>query len=354
MRKADNNTSMVGIVGYGAYIPTYRITVQEIANNWNQQSGAIKSGLLIEEKSVPAHDEDTVTIGLQAARNALLRADIDKTNIGAVYVGSESHPYAVKPSSTIVGTALGIGNTYAAADLEFACKAGSAAMQICYSMVKAGMIEYGLAIGADTAQGAPGDVLEYSASAAGAAFIMGSKSSELVAVIEKTISYSSDTPDFWRRNREIYPQHTHRFTGEPAYFKHVLTTTQQMLDQTGLSPKDFDYVIFHQPNGKFPLLAGKKLGFTTEQIMPGLVVTQVGNSYSASSPLSLTAILDIARPDQRILMTSYGSGSGCDSFVIRTTDVLQQKQNRAKQTMEYINHKKYISYARYRQHMDGR
>ena len=86
---------MVGIVGYGAYIPKYRIKVEEIARVWNKDPNAIKNGLLVYEKAVPSLDEDTATIAVEATRNALKRANIDPKDIGAVYVGSESHPYAV-------------------------------------------------------------------------------------------------------------------------------------------------------------------------------------------------------------------------------------------------------------------
>ncbi|MGC8780761.1 MAG: hydroxymethylglutaryl-CoA synthase, partial [Anaerolineae bacterium] len=114
----------VGIVGYGAYVPRYRLPAREVARVWSDGSG----GLPIQEKAVAGLDEDTITMSIEAARNALARADIDPQEIRAVWVGSESHPYAVKPSSTIVGEAIGATPAIQAADLEFACKAGSEAI----------------------------------------------------------------------------------------------------------------------------------------------------------------------------------------------------------------------------------
>jgi hydroxymethylglutaryl-CoA synthase len=338
----------VGIVGYGAYVPRYRIKAEEIARVWNQDVKKIKSGLFVHEKSLPGGDEDAATIAVESSQNALARANIDKTKIGAIYVGSESHPYAVKPTATIVGSALGIGNNYTAADMEFACKAGTAALQACVGLVKSNIIKYGLAIGTDTAQAKPGDMLEYSASAAGASFVIGNKQTEIVATINDTFSLSSDTPDFWRRNKTSYPSHTGRFTGEPAYFAHTINTTKEILKKNSLSIPDFDYVVFHQPNGKFPMLAAKKLGVTKEQLDPGLLAPTIGNSYSACSLVGLCAVLDNAKPNQKILLVSYGSGSGSDAFVITTTPLITKKQKSTLTTSDYINNKTYVSYEQYK------
>ncbi len=339
--------SKTGIVGYGAYIPRLRIKVETIADVWGKDGAAIKAGLKLVEKSLPNIDEDTITISVHAAHNALHRAGIDPKKIGAVYVGSESHPYAVKPSSTVVAEAIGMSNDYTAADLEFACKAGSAAVQMCMGLVGSGMMKYGLAIGADTAQGAPGDALEYSAAAGGAAFIIGSKKEEMIATIDYTYSFSSDTPDFWRRKLAKYPSHGGRFTGKPAYFRHVESATKGILERTGMKIEDFDYVVFHMPNGKFPLVMAKKFGIPPEKMEAGFVVSKIGNTYSGSSILGLTAVLDIAKPGQKILMTSYGSGAGSDAFILTVTDAIEKKRNLARTTEEYIKDKEYVPYTTY-------
>ena len=94
--------SQIGIVGWGAYVPRFRIKAEEIARVWGKNADDIKEGLMINEKSVPDIDEDAITISVEAGKNALARAKINPTDIGALYIGSESHPYAVKPSSTTV------------------------------------------------------------------------------------------------------------------------------------------------------------------------------------------------------------------------------------------------------------
>lgn len=336
----------VGIVGYGAYIPRYRIKVESIANTWGADAENYKRGLQLTEKSVPGLDQDTITLSVEAARFALKRAGIDGSRIGAAYVGSESHPYAVKPTGTVLAEAIGATPECHTSDFEFACKAGTEAMYNVYSQVKAGLIEYGLGIGADTSQGAPGDALEYSASAGAAAFIFGAEN--VIARVDETYAFMTDTPDFWRREYEHYPQHGGRFTGEPAYFKHTLGAARGIMKKVGLTADDIDYVVFHQPNGKFPMAAGKRLGFPREKIETGWLVPWLGNTYSGSSPLGLTAVLDTAKPGERIMLVSFGSGAGSDAFIFTVLDRLPEVQNMAPKTRPQLDENKiYLDYGRY-------
>jgi len=340
---------MAGITGYGAFVPSYRIKVEEIAKVWGDNPQAISNGLVVNEKSVPAPDEDTATISVEAARSALARAQIDSQEIGAVYVGSESHPYAVKPTATIVAEAVMSTPIMTAADLEFACKAGTAGMQAAIGLVDSNKIKYGLAIGADTSQGAPGDALEYTASAGGAAYIIGKEGSKngSIADFGELFSFTTDTPDFYRREGQPYPSHGGRFTGEPAYFKHVEGAANGIFEKTGTSAKDYDYAVFHQPNGKFYLKVGKKLGFTNDQIKDGLLTPIIGNTYSGATPLGLAAILDKAQEGDRILAVSYGSGSGSDAFTITVTDKIDEKRELAISLKKMIENKSYVDYAIY-------
>lgn len=341
---------MVGIVGYGAHIPRHRIKVEEIAKVWGADAPSYKKGLLLREKSVPTPDVDTITLSVEATRNALRRAQIDPKDIGAVYVGSESHPYAVKPSGTTVAEAIGAVPDCHCADFEFACKAGSEAMFVCLGLAKSGYVKYALAVGGDTSQGAPGDALEYSASAGAAAFIMGTKN--VVAEALYTHSFMTDTPDFWRREHEFYPQHGGRFTGEPAYFRTVTGAANAIMKKAKMTAEDFDYVVFHQPNGKFPLRVGEMLGFKKEQIEPGWLSPRLGNTYSGASPMGLTSTLDISKPGNMILMVSYGSGAGSDAFVWRVTDRINEVRDLAVRTTklldENLTYVDYGTYAKYR------
>ncbi len=332
----------VGITGYGAYVPRYRLPAEEISRIWKGGKG----GLPIKEKAVPGLDEDVVTMSIEAARNALARAKIAPSELRAVWVGSESHPYAVKPTSTIVAEAIGAAPNTQAGDWEFACKAGTEAIVAAMGLVGSGMAEYALAIGMDTAQGRPGDALEYTAAAGGAAYILGPAENSL-AVIEAAYSYVTDTPDFWRRAGAKYPEHGSRFTGEPAYFEHITQAAHALMEGLGTTPADYQWAVFHQPNAKFPTRVAKMLGFSREQIEPGLLSPVIGNTYSGAAIIGLSAILDVANPGDRILVASFGSGAGSDAFSILVTDVLPERRDAAPKTQEYIARRTEIDYATY-------
>lgn len=305
------------ILGFGVYLPKYRIKTSSIARHWQQDSVTVVSSLGVEEKSVPGRDEDSFTFAFEAANQALQESGVPSSQVSAIFVGSESHPYAVKPTSGMLVSALQLDPFSHAADLEFACKAGTAGLQIVDSFVRSGQIQFGFAIGTDAAQGRPGDALEYTAAAGAAALLLGSaKHKNALCRIDKTLSFTTDTPDFWRAASEAYPSHAGRFTGEPGYFHHIREMIRRIVEVSKVDLSKIDHVVLHMPNAKFPMRVAKEFGITKEQMRTGLVVSTIGNTYSASSLIGLISVLEKAKKNERILVVSYGSGSGCDAFLL--------------------------------------
>lgn len=335
----------VGIIGFGGYVPSLRIKVEEIAGTYGKSGEQVAASLGVKQKAVAGKDEDAVSLGVEASRIALLRAKIKVENLGAILVGSESHPYAVKPSGSIVGEILGAGEDYLTVDLEFACKAGTSAMILIAGLIEAGLIETGLAIGTDVAQSQPGDALEYTAGAGAGAVILGSKKFLWLAQLNQVSSLSSDTPDFWRKEGEKYPSHAGRFTGGPAYFKHVIGSTEKFLAKTKTKISDYNHVVLHMPNAKFPQRAAAKLGITKEQLSQGFLVPEIGNPYSAASLLGLISVLEQGKKQEKVLVTSYGSGAGSDSLSLTIRKNINKDKFDLKTQLneiEYINYSKYL------------
>ncbi|MCS7107470.1 MAG: hydroxymethylglutaryl-CoA synthase [Acidilobaceae archaeon] len=337
--------SSVGIHGWGAYVPRARLPMSEIAREWGWSEHQWKALGMI-EKAVAAFDEDSTTMGVEAALNAIKRAGVRGEEIGAVFFGSESKPYAVKPSATIIAEALGITPITMASDLEFACRAASEGMRASIGLIASGMLKYTLVVGSDTAQASPGDVLEFTASSGAAAFVLG-RAEGAAAVFEGSFTYVTDTPDFWRREGAPYPSHGEGFTGEPAYFKHITEAVKGLLGELGLRPSDFSYAVFHQPNGKFPVRVGEMLGFRQEQMKVGLVTPQIGNTYNGSALIGLSRVLDHAKAGERILVAPFGSGAGSDAYSIVVTEAIEERRGRAPSVDHYIKNKRNISYSEY-------
>lgn len=333
---------MVGIVSYGFYIPRYRIKTSDIAGVWGKDTADVEASLRITEKAVAAVDEDSLTMGYESAQMCLSGLDLNRQKIGSVLFGSETPPYSVNPTSTILAEFLGIRNSYLSYDMQFACKAGTGGIISTLGLIKSGELEWGLVTASDKANAKVHDALEYTAGSGSVSVLMGNK--DLALNILDWSTYSSDTPDFWRREGIRHPSHGGRFTGKPSYFHHVRESSKSLLEKTTLKPADFAYAVFHMPNGKFPLEVGISLGFTTAQITPSLVITQLGNSYTASALMGMVSVLDVVQPGEKIFFASYGSGAGSDAFVFEATKELVKRRREFKKS---VLEKQYIDYTTY-------
>jgi hydroxymethylglutaryl-CoA synthase len=334
-----------GIVGYGVYVSRFRI----------------KESMM--ERAVPFIDEDAITAAVEAGKLALIHSGIDHASIGKVYVGSESNPYAVKPIASKVAQVLRLGEedetdglqSVDAVDTEFACKAATSMFKDATALVHypGAYTPHVMVIGTDNSQAAPrseiGGELDFFVGYGSCAFIFGKQ--DVIAEIEGWYSCTSDTPDFWRRDLQPYPRHAGRFTGEPAYFKHITKAAKKLMAKLGLQTSDIDYFVSHQPNVNFPVRVAKALGFKEDQYLQGLQVAKFGNTYSSASPIGLAAVLDIAKPNQRILLVSYGSGAGSDAYSLVTTSQIKEKRKRQKFNVQHQaedEHIEYVGYDTYR------
>lgn len=333
---------MIGIVSYGFYLPIWRIKTETIAKIWGKNYFEIENSLLIKEKAVAGIDEDSLTMAYQASSLALEKFNKKKEEIKFVFFGSETPPYAVNPASTILAEFLGLGNHYLANDHQFACKATTGALISGFGLIKGGPASYGLVVASDKATAKTHDALEYTASSASVALVIGNEDVSL-AVLDSH-SFSSDTPDFWRREGIRYPSHGGRFTGKPSYFYHTHQAAKFLLEKNHCRPKDFRYAIFHMPNGKFPQEVALGLGFEKRQIEKSLVVSYLGNSYTASALMGLISVLEEAKKDDLIFFCSYGSGAGSDAFIFKVTENLNKVRLKFKDIAE---NKKYIDYSTY-------
>ena len=341
----------VGIASYGHYVPALRMDISVLAEQWGLGDTLERVYRLNGRSMVAVNglDEDAVTLSIEAAERAMARRADGAPAPTSVLIGSESHPYAVKPSSVVVAEALGLSPDVFVADLEFACKGGTAALMLSVGLVESGRRAAAVAIGADCPQSAPGSLLEASVGAGASAFVIGrddpsagsgsggggggtgsgsGSGDQLIATIDHVAAASSDATDFWRRDGEQFPSVVGKFSAEVGYAEHTRRVVRALLDATGTGPTDYQYLCLHQPYPSLPLSVAKGLGFKRPQVQAGIVAGKIGNTYSSACLLGLCNVLDQAAPGERIMLVSFGSGAGSDGFVLTVTPAIEEFRRR--------------------------
>lgn len=325
---ASGVCASVGIVSYGYYLPSQRLDISLLAEQWELSAGHERVYRLNGRNitAVQALDEDAITLAAEAGQRALDALSPGDELPRSVLVGSESHPYSVKPTSVVVAEILGLCTDVFAADLEFACKGGTAAVLISAALSQTEFATPALAIGSDCPQSAPGSLLEASVGAGASAVLLGKRN--VIARIEAVASVSSDVSDFWRRDMAQYPSVAGKFSVDIGYRQHTENVIEKLLALTGSKPSDYKYLCLHQPYASLPMSVASKLGFSRDSIRPGLVSGRVGNTYSSATLLSLCGVLDQAEPGDRIMLASFGSGAGSDGIVIKVTEHIEAFRHR--------------------------
>jgi hydroxymethylglutaryl-CoA synthase len=331
-------------------VPRHRIEASEIWQTWKNLAQQFFDTLSIGERAVLGPEEDTLTLATAAAEQALARAEVPKEQVGALFLGSGTSPYATKAGAMVLVDTLGLPPNLLATDVQCAEKSGSTALLLAASLVELGQVEYALVIAADTMNRhtAPGMVLEYVASAGAVAFLLGKKEAELIAQLEAWTSHSWDQNDYFRVEGERYIQPGAGFYGWVANWgllDHVVPATQAFFESTGLSPEDFSKFAVPQKTGIRPLMTMGKAGLDMMQVLPYVLTAQIGDCGAASVPLSLAHMLDWADAGERIGVIDYGSGAGCDVWSLVTTPHLEKRRPASGTITELLDDKILVDYA---------
>ena len=337
-----------GIISYGVALPKYRIEAGEIWRVWKNLSTSFFDVLSIGERGVLGPEEDTLTLAVAAARQALERSGIGRDKFGALLLGSGTSPYATKAAATVMIDALGLPNSILATDVQCADKSGSTALWLAAGMIECGQIDYALIIGADTMNRhtQPGMVLEYVASAAAVAFVLGKNNP--IATLEALATHAHDQNDYFRLEGERFFQPGAGFVGwvgNWGLLDHVVPAGQALFAKTGLQPADFTKFAVPQKNGFRPLLTMGKLELDMMQVLPYVLTPQIGDCGAAGVPLSLAHILDFAEPGERIGVIDYGAGAGCDAWSLVCTEAINERRPQSGLVIEQLDDKIMVDYA---------
>ena len=326
-----------GIIGYGVYLPRYRIKAEEYTKAWGTFAAPG-----VREKTVPGFDEDVATMAIEASRNAILQAGIKPDDIHAVYLGTTCGPYVEKPSSVTVAVAIGANSDVRAADFTATTKAGSAALLACFDKVRAGDEGYALAVASDAALAAPDTNIEHGLGAGAAAFLLGNDAP--IAVLED--SYSVVLETYGERFKKPGELFTRDLELRVQYFQESVTAAiNGLLKKINKEAADINHVIVQQPDGRTAARAVARFKFSKEQLEVGNIAAYTGNVDASSTLLSLANVLDHAKAGERIMMVSYGPGSDALSLVVQQ----EAKDSPVMKVKDYLENKEYVDYVTYLQ-----
>ncbi len=296
---------MVGITGFGAYVPYNRLNRAHIKDTFG---APVPKG----EKAIANYDEDSITMGAMAALDCCAGADVN--TIDAVYFATTSAPYKEKQGAVTIAGVLDTRANIRTADFCDSLKSGTsavlagidAAQQGLTAMVIAGECRLGYAAGPYENHFGDG----------AAAFKIGNNN--VIAEYIDSYSIAVDFHDLWRSDNERFVHSwEERFCITQGYNNFVSEAVKGVLGKTGLNPGDFSKIVIYGITPRYQGQIAAKLGFTPAQIQDSLY-NQVGNSGTANVPMMMVAALEEAKAGDYILMVSYGEGS--DAIVFKVSD----------------------------------
>ena len=276
------------IVSYAAYLPRHRVQRAEIGTTLGVQAGK-------GPRVAASFDEDSTTMGVEAARRALTGGIVTSS----IYFATTSPSYLDKTNAAAIHAALGLPSACFAADLAGSARSGIAAF---LSAAGAG----GLAVLSDIRVGRPGSADEREGADGAAAFVFGEPA---VAEILARASVTAEFLDRWRAPHEQASQRWEERFGLDIYLPLITETVEQVLGNEGQP----DHVVLVCPNQAVVQRASK--------LVSGKISTRgcpIGHAGAADAGLGLVAALDCAAPGESILLVS--AVDGCDAILLRTTE----------------------------------
>jgi hydroxymethylglutaryl-CoA synthase len=302
------------------------------------------------EKAIPNSDEDVVTMAAEAAANAVRHSGIPPEKIEAVYLGTTSSPYTERMIATTIAAHIGLPSTATIMEFGGSARAGTSALLACMDLINAGRAKYGIVIGADTLLGAPGSMLEFYSGSGAGALVLGRDN--MIAELEGANSSSSEFADKWKRSGDLYERDSgdDRFSREYGYTRIVVEAASGLMKMLGKSSKEFKYVVQQLlPFGLDPskgIDTSKKMGFDMPNLMPGVTFNSFGETGAAYVFLGLAQVLEQAKPNDRIMLLSYGGGCS-DAVSLKVTPTTEGRKNTFFSMKNFQKFKETVNYNQY-------
>jgi len=317
--KVDRKTKLdkaVGIVAAGAYIPIYRLPRSSIAQAWGARS-------IGGERSVANHDEDSITMAVEAARDCL--NGVNRDTIGGVYFASTTAPYNEKGCATLISAVLGLSTNILTADFAHSIRSGTNALLAAIAAVESGQADQILVVAADIRMGYPKSVDEQMFGDAAAAIVVGRGTSKrkILASIDGFLTHADELNDVWRRDIDPFVRSWEdRWVIDQGYIANMRETVKALMMKEEIEPSGVAKAVFYSPNLRSGVSVAKSLGLDPETQLQDSLIASVGACGSAQTLLLLVAALESAKPGDRLLVAGYGEG--VDAFHIRVVSQIDQ------------------------------
>jgi 3-hydroxy-3-methylglutaryl CoA synthase len=300
---------MRGILSAAGYVPYRRLDRGSIAETFGSGGGR-------GTRAVAGYDQDTTTLGVEAARLALRGAPDAKPR--ALWFATVAPAYLDKTNATTVHAALRLDSDVVAADFGGAIRSGVAALTAALQAPGPTLV-----VTADTRDGLPTSADEAAGGDAGAAILVGSdEDGPLLAELLGTGHATEEFIDRWRvpgeRRSKVWEE---RF-GETKYVPLGEQAWNAALKAAELTPEQIDHLIVTGSHARAVRGLTGRLGVDKERIVDDLSAT-VGFAGAAQPALLLTAALEASRPGETVALLTLADGA--DVLIFRTTDAVASR-----------------------------
>lgn len=302
---------MIGITGFGGYVPRLRLSRQAVAqaNAWYAPHFSARKGT----RSMANWDEDSITMAVAAARDCLGLGE-DRSHVRSVLLASGTLPFAERLNVGVVAGALTLDDDIDAIDLGGTQRAALSAVTQAVARVRAGDGDV-LVLAADARKALAASAQELEYGDAAAALLIGKD--KVLAEFLGAGTLSVDFVDHFRAAGEEVDYHwEERWVRDEGISKLVPRAVAAALQQAGVAPGEVDHFIFPSSFARMDAQLVKTCGIRAEAVVDPLF-DQIGDSGLPHALLVLAHLLERAEPGKVIVLAQFGSGA--QVLVFRTT-----------------------------------
>lgn len=292
-----------GIHGWGFAIPRRRLPNQAVQEAWSRPG-------FPGSRSITGHDEDSLTLGLQAALQAVGGSDL--STLDSLIFASTTAVFAERSCATLLGSALGLAEGARCIDLSGSLRAGSIALETACDLVAGGSCRNVLVVAADQRNTKPGSGDEFLFGHAGVAVLVGPGEGAIARILAHC-RHANSQIDTWRTAGSRFPRSGDlRFARLGAYARPMQAVLTGTLKEAAWQAGDVDKVVPYSPDIKSASKLLKKNGFDLKRQYCDPASSRLGLTGTAHLLVMLCAAIEGSARGERILALGYGDGaSGC-------------------------------------------